>query len=405
MLKVGLIGINGFGKIHVANILKQAAKGKVKCVAFADVKVDKEDKDYQELIALGARHYTDYNEMLDNHRDLDFVTMATPIHLHTPMAVNALNKGFNVFLEKPPAVTIQDIDEIIQAAERSGKFCEVDFQNTSGKAFKTLIEKLKAGVLGDIEKVVGVGIWKRTQDYYERTPWAGKLIHNGSYVLDGSMNNPLAHLLNNCLIAAGRGDTNAAMPQTVQAELYKGHEIEGEDTTCVRINTVNDVEVLFYTTLCHTGNDTPYIKVYGSKGQAYWDYNNILEIKFNDGDKESYQFEEEDLFEKMLVNFVKVLKDKKAKLNSSISSCRSFVLASNGAFESCGKTIKIPQDYLIIKPEGDTVATYIKDIEKIIEKAAEEGKMFSEMSIEWAVPTQPFSMEDYRSFELFKDKF
>ena len=107
----------------------------------------------------------------------------------------------------------------------------------------------------------------------------------------------------------------------------------------------------------------------------------------------------------MLVNFVKVLEDKKAKLNSSISSCRSFVLASNGAFESCGKTIKIPQDYLIIKPEGDTVATYIKDIEKIIEKAAEEGKMFSEMSIEWAVPTQPFSMEDYRSFELFKDKF
>ena len=66
MLKVGLIGINGFGKIHVANVLKQAAKGKVKCVAFADVKVDKEDKDYQELIALGARHYTDYNEMLDN---------------------------------------------------------------------------------------------------------------------------------------------------------------------------------------------------------------------------------------------------------------------------------------------------------------------------------------------------
>ena len=82
--------------------------------------------------------------------------------------------------------------------------------------------------------------------------------------------------------------------------------------------------------------------MYGSKGQAYWDYNNILETKFNDGDKESYQFEEEDLFEKMC-KLCKVWKTK-AKLNSSISSSE-VVLASNGAFESCGKTIKIPQDY------------------------------------------------------------
>ena len=55
---------------------------------LADVKVDKEDKDYQELIALGARHYTDYNEMLDNHKDFDFVTI-TPLYIYLSMAVNA----------------------------------------------------------------------------------------------------------------------------------------------------------------------------------------------------------------------------------------------------------------------------------------------------------------------------
>ena len=101
MMEVGIIGINGFGKVHVENVLKLAAKGKVKCVPFADVEVDRQDEQYQELIALDAKHYRDYNEMLDNHKELDFVTIATPIHLHKPMAIDALNKGFNVFWRNP----------------------------------------------------------------------------------------------------------------------------------------------------------------------------------------------------------------------------------------------------------------------------------------------------------------
>lgn len=403
MIKVGLIGINGFGRIHVGNVLKLAAKGMVKCVAFADVKVDKEDKQYKELIALGAKHYTDYNEMLDNHKELDFVAIATPIHLHKPMAIDALNKGFNVFLEKPPAATVQDIDELIEVANRSGKLCEVDFQTITGKAFRTLVTKLRNGELGDIEKVVGAGMWKRTQAYYERTPWAGKLVHNGDYVLDSSITNPFAHLLHNCLIAAGSGEVDIAVPKKVQAELYKAHPIEGEDTACIRINTANNVEIMFYTTLCHTEEGIPYIKVYGSKGQAIWHYNNKLELEYKDGRRENYEFEEEDLFYNKLVDFIKTLEGNDTELNSSVYNCRNFVLACNGAFESSGEITEIPDKYLIIEPENNTIATNIKNIDKIIEEAAEQGKLFSEIAVEWAVSTQPFSMEGYQSFGLFKN--
>jgi len=402
MIKVGLIGINGFGRVHVENVLKLAAKGMVKCVAFADIKVDRQDEQYQQLIALGAKHYTDYNEMLDNHKELDFVTIATPIHLHKPMAIDALNKGFNVFLEKPPAVTIQDIDEIIEAANKSGKLCEVGFQTITGKAFRTLVKKLRDGQLGSVGKVVGVGMWKRTQAYYERTPWAGKLIHHGSYVLDGSITNPLAHLLHNCLIVAGSGDADAAVPKKVQAELYKAHPIEGEDTSCIRIKTANNVEIMFYTTLCHTGQDIPYIKIYGSNGQAVWHYNNILEFEYKDGGRENYEFEEEDLFLNKLIEFIEALQGKEMELNSSIHKCKNFVLVCNGAYESSRETINISDEYLIIKPEDNTIATNIKNIDKIIEEAAKQGKLFSELSIEWAVSTRPFSMEGYNSFQLLK---
>lgn len=402
MVKVGLIGINGFGRSHVRTVLKLIKKGRIECIAFADVKVDTEDEQYNELVGLGAKYYEDYNEMLDKHSELDFVAIATPIALHKPMAVNALNKDFNVFLEKPPAVTIQDLDEIIDASRKSGRLCGVDFQNTSGKAFKLLIEKIQAGELGDIQRVVGVGMWKRTQDYYERTSWAGKLMHNEHYVLDGTINNPLAHLLNNCLIVAGGGYAEKATPERVQAELYKGHDIESEDTACVRINAENGVEIMFYTTLCNSINDVPYIRVYGSRGQIYWNYRNTLEIAFNDGRKDSFTFKEEDLYENMFLNFIDAIEDKNLRLNSSIHDCRSFVLASNGAFESCGRTIKIPDENLIIENEGETISTYIKDIEKIFERATKEYKLFSELPIEWAVKTKPFSTKGYTSFELFR---
>ncbi|HZJ82745.1 MAG TPA: Gfo/Idh/MocA family oxidoreductase [Clostridia bacterium] len=401
--KIGLIGVNGFGRVHVENTLKLMEKGVVECIAFADIKVDSKDELFKRLIATGAKHYIDYKEMLDNHRDLDFVAIATPIALHKPMAVYALNKGFNVLLEKPPSVTIQDTQAIVKASQKSGKLCGVDFQNTSGKAFKKLIHEIQKGTLGEIQRVIGVGMWKRTQSYYDRTPWAGKLIHNGHYVLDGTINNPLAHLLNNCLIVAGKGNPIEATPEWVQAELYKGHDIEGEDTTCVKIHTKSGVDIMYYTTLCNPREDIPYIKVIGSEAEAVWDYSNILDITYADGKKDSYSFGEENLYKNMFLNMVEAITNEQIKLNSSIEDCVSFVLASNGAFESCGRTIKIPEEHLIIEPEGDTITTLIKDLDRIFHRAISEGKLFSEIGVEWAVKTKPFPMEGYSDFELFKD--
>src|SRR5690606_26413882 len=146
--KVGLIGISGFGATHGRVILNLSDRKDLECDAFADIKVDPNDPIYRGLVSNGAKYYKDYKDMLDNHRDLDFVVIATPIPLHNPMAVYVLNKGFNVLLEKPPAVTIQDLDAIIKAKQDSGKLCAVDFQNTSHKSFIQLNDILCEGKLG-----------------------------------------------------------------------------------------------------------------------------------------------------------------------------------------------------------------------------------------------------------------
>lgn len=65
--------------------------------------------------------------------------------------------------------------------------------------------------------------------------------------------------------------------------------------------------------------------------------------------------------------------------------------------------IKIPDEYLIIQPEDNTAAINIRNIDKIIEEAARQGKLFSVLSIEWAVSTRPVLMEGYKNFQLFKN--
>ncbi|MEM2970618.1 MAG: Gfo/Idh/MocA family oxidoreductase, partial [Candidatus Bathyarchaeia archaeon] len=149
------------------------------------------------------------------------------------MTIETLENGYNLIVEKPPAATIQDLDEMLEAERKSGKFCAVGFQFLYMKTVRKLKEYICDGKLGEIEKVLVKGKWKRQDSYYERTPWAGKFIYNGQYVLDGTINNPLAHFLMNSLYFASRKRGEADNPKLVRAELYRGHQIEGEDTSCL----------------------------------------------------------------------------------------------------------------------------------------------------------------------------
>lgn len=89
------------------------------------------------------------------------------------------------------------------------------------------------------------------------------------------------------------------------------------------------------------------------------------------------------------------------KLYSSLKDCRSFVLASNGAFESSKQIHRIPEKYLTITPLDQTEAVIINNIKETIEQASAAKKLFSEVGLEWAVASEGFSMQDYQEFRLF----
>jgi hypothetical protein len=83
-----------------------------------------------------------------------------------------------------------------------------------------------------------------------------------------------------------------------------------------------------------------------------------------------------------------------------VQDTRAFLLASNGAFESSGGTHGIPERFIRRYPQADSVATHLTGIRELILRAAGQGKLFSELGVEWAVPGKAMDMSGYRLFNM-----
>src|SRR5512133_2705943 len=97
-LKMAAVGTGGIWSWCHADAWKNHPE--VEIVAVCDIVKDKADHWARET---GAKAFYDYEEMLDSN-ELDFVDICTPNLYHSKIAVAALNRGINVFTEKPDAI-------------------------------------------------------------------------------------------------------------------------------------------------------------------------------------------------------------------------------------------------------------------------------------------------------------
>jgi len=396
-----VVGVGGWGRTHVRAVetLEKEGLGRLSAVVIRN------REKYREAVARfesrNVRIYGDYEAMLEAEKGrIDIVTLPTPIHLHKEMAVKTLRRGFNVIIEKPPAATIQDMDEMIEAEKVSGKFCSVGFQSQSKNTVQALKRRICEGKLGEIREVAVKGKWKRLDSYYERSPWAGKFLFQGRYVLDGTINNPLAHQLMNGLYFASREEGKIATPLQVKAELYSGHEIEGEDTSCLVAEVEGEARIHFYATLCAPSKEDPSIEVVGTEGKADWTLHGDTHLEYSDGKKEVIRDDGLDEQVEVFRNAARYLRREELRLNCPLAMTRSFVLTVNGAFESAGRIRSIPKRFLTVEKEGDSISTTIKGIVETIDQAFQQRKLYSELGVEWAHPTKHFSVVNYSSFSL-----
>lgn len=142
-VRVGLIGGGRMGSFHGETVAQRIPGATL--IAVADPVPGAAEK----LAAkLGAqKSYTDPQAML-NDPDIDAVVIASPARTHAELVVAAAKAGKGVFCEKPMAVTLEEADKAINAAEEAGVTLQVGFNRRFVSGFTAAYEEIKAGKIG-----------------------------------------------------------------------------------------------------------------------------------------------------------------------------------------------------------------------------------------------------------------
>jgi predicted dehydrogenase len=144
-IQLGAIGVGDRGR-HVLGMFQKSPA--VQVGAVADIYGVSIDHALQQ--APGAKSFTDYRQLLEM-KELDAVLIATPDHWHARTAIDALNAGKDVYVEKPLTRTIEEGPQIVKAARVNERVCQVGMQQRSGPHYiRAKKEYIEAGKLGKI---------------------------------------------------------------------------------------------------------------------------------------------------------------------------------------------------------------------------------------------------------------
>jgi len=147
-MSIGLIGCGARGNLLLPHFQKL---NQAPLTAVCDVYRTRAEK--CQALAPGAKLFGDHRKLLETP-GLDAVVIATPDHWHAPIAIDALNAGKDVYVEKPLTFKIEEGPKIIRAARVNQRICQVGAQQRSGTHYiQARDEYLRSGKLGKINLV------------------------------------------------------------------------------------------------------------------------------------------------------------------------------------------------------------------------------------------------------------
>lgn len=273
--RIALIGISGYGKIHLQLARECRERGEVKITAATVINPSEEVEDVAELKAHGCAIYSDYAQMLSEQKGrIDLCLVPTGIHWHARMTIAALHAGANVLVEKPLAGSVAEVEAVRTAERATGRFVAVGFQDLYDPGTVWLKAELLKGVIGEIQSVRFLGSWPRSRSYFTRNDWAGRAQVNGVPVLDSPLNNAFGHFVMLSLYFASPLAHAAAAAELEEVELFRAHDIPSFDTAVVMSHTPGGVKLWFGVSHACREILEPEIIIHGSGGTACWRYEN-----------------------------------------------------------------------------------------------------------------------------------
>ena len=184
-MKYALIGCGRISPNHIA----AAVANKLEIVAMCDINPDNiVDKKLKFDLPDTVKEYLDYREMLKKE-DIDLIAIATESGKHAQIALECIEAGCNLIIEKPIALSLEDADEIIRKADEKGvKVCACH-QNRFNKSIQKIREAVDKKRFGKMFYGTAHIRWCRDHEYYDRASWRGTWEQDGGALMNQCIHN------------------------------------------------------------------------------------------------------------------------------------------------------------------------------------------------------------------------
>ena len=183
-MKYALIGCGRISPNHIAAALANNLEFVGMCDTDVNMMHDKSVKFNLDRV----KKYTDYKDMLATEKP-ELVAIATESGKHAYIALDCIDAGCNVIIEKPIALSLSDADEIIRRAkEKSVKVC-ANHQNRFNKSIQKIRDALERERFGKMFYGTAHIRWCRDYEYYSRAKWRGTWAQDGGALMNQCIHN------------------------------------------------------------------------------------------------------------------------------------------------------------------------------------------------------------------------
>ncbi len=224
MINVAIVGTGNISHAHMEGLLTFPERCKV--VALCDIYPEKAEA-MKAKYGLDCEVFDDHNAMLSSGLEIDLVHVCTPPYVHASIAIDSMDKGCNVVVEKPMATCLAECDAMLEAERRNGVIMACIAQNRFRNSIYKLKKTAESGLAGKICLARVESAWWRGHCYYDLW-WRGTWEKEGG----GPTLNHAVHHIDMLNWLEGR------LPDSVMAMLtnvmHDNAEVEDLSVACLR---------------------------------------------------------------------------------------------------------------------------------------------------------------------------
>ncbi|MFB5660190.1 Gfo/Idh/MocA family protein [Alteribacillus sp. HJP-4] len=372
-LAIVLVGIGGYGNDYLREMRENDLLDYIEGVV--DIYPEKSDY-YEEIKSRNIPVYASLEAFYESH-SADLAVISTPIHFHTAQTICALENNSNVLCEKPMSPSVEEAEQIIALKSEKSKFVAIGFNWSFSSSIQELKKDILNGAFGKAKRLKTLALWPRNDDYYARSPWAGKKYSSaGSLIFDSVANNATSHFLHNMFYILGDKQYKSTDITEITAELYRANPIETFDTCALKGTTENGADFYFFAAHAVAEQLGPVFEYEFEKAVITYNRYEPMKAVMADGTVKTYSDPEKERSIK-IHRCIEMIEKNESEPMCGPEAALTHVKCINGLHESVPEAIDFPE--AVIHYNKEEKRREVEGLEAVLKQCYEKWRLPSDI--------------------------